>query len=84
MLGNILGPEKDEVTGDWRRFHNEEFQDLYSSPHTIWVIKSTSTIWAGQVACMGGGERGAYRVLVVKRVGKTPLGRSRHKWVDDI
>jgi hypothetical protein len=53
VLRSILGPEKDEVTGEWRELHNEEFNDLYFSPYIIWVIKSRRMRWAGHVSCMG-------------------------------
>jgi hypothetical protein len=53
MLTRIFGLKRDEVTGEWRRLHNEELDDLYSSPNIIWVIKSRRMRWAGNVACMG-------------------------------
>ena len=81
VLRRIFGPRRDEVTGEWRRLHNEELNDLYSSRNIVWVIKSRR--WAGHVARMGE-ERGAYRVLVGKPEGKGPLGRPRHRWVDNI
>ena len=62
--------------------HNEELNDLYSSPNIVWVIKSRRMRWAGHVARMG--ERGAYRVLVGKPEGKRPLGRPRRRWVNNI
>ena len=73
----------DEVTGEWRRMHNEELNDLYSSPNILRVIKSRRMRWAGHVARMGE-ERGVYRVLVRKLEGRRPLGRSRRRWVDNI
>ena len=63
--------------------HNEELNDLYSSPNTVRVIKSRRMRWAGHVARMVE-ERGAYRVLVRKLEGKRPLGRPRRRWVDNI
>ena len=72
-----------EVTRDWRRLHNEEVNDLYSSPNIVRVIKSRRMGWAGHVARMGE-ERGVYRVLVGKPEGKRPLGRPRRRWVDNI
>jgi len=71
------------VTGEWRRLHNVELNDLYSSPNNVRVIKSRRMRWAGHVARMGE-ERGVYRVLVVKPEGKRPLGRPRRRWVDNI
>jgi len=57
VLRRIFGPRRDEVTGEWRRLHNEELNDLYSSPNVVRVIKSRRTRWAGHVARMGE-ERG--------------------------
>jgi hypothetical protein len=65
VLRRIFGPERDEVTGECRRLHNEEHNDLYSSPNIIQVIKSRRMRWVGHVARMGEG-RGAYRILVGK------------------
>jgi hypothetical protein len=53
VLRRIFGPKRDKVTGEWRRLHNEELNDLYSSPNIIWVIKSRIMRWAGHVARMG-------------------------------
>ena len=83
VLRRIFGPRRDEVTGEWRRLHNEELNDLYSSPNIVRVIKSRRMRWAGHVARVGE-ERGVYRVLVGKPEGKRPLGRPRHRWVDNI
>jgi hypothetical protein len=63
VLRRIFGPEKHEETGEWRRLHNEELNDLYSSPNIIWVIKCRRTRWAGHVARVKDG-RGAHSVLV--------------------
>jgi len=65
VLRRIFGPRRDEVMGEWRRLHNEELNDLYSSPSIVRVIKSRRMKWAGHVARMGE-ERGVYRVLVGK------------------
>jgi hypothetical protein len=83
VLRRIFGPKRDEVTGEWRKLHNEEFNDLYSSPNIIRVIKSRRTRWVGQVSRIG--ERiCAHRVLVRKPEGKRPLGRRRSIWEDNI
>jgi len=82
-LRRIFGPRRDEVTGEWRRLHNEELNDLYSSPNMVRVIKSRKMRWAGHVARMGE-ERGVCRVLVGKPKGRRPLGRPRLRWVDNI
>jgi hypothetical protein len=63
VLRRIFGPKRDEVTGEWRRLHNEELNDLYSSPNIIRVMKSRRMRWTGYVARMGEG-RGVYRILV--------------------
>ena len=83
VLRRIFGPRRDNVTGEWRRLHAEELNDLYSSPNIVRVIKSRRMRWAGHVARMGE-ESGVYRVLVGKLEGKRPLGRPRHIWVDNI
>ena len=83
VLRRIFGPRKDEVTGEWRRLHNEELNDLYSSPIIVWVIKLGRMRWAGHVAHMGE-ERGVYRVLVGKPERRRPLGRPRRMWADNI
>jgi len=79
-LRRVFGPKRDEVTGEWRRLHNEELNDLYCSPNIIWVIKSRRMEWAVHVARMG--ERiSVYRVLVRKSEGRKPLGRLRRRWI---
>jgi hypothetical protein len=67
----------------WRKLHNEELRDLYSSPSIITIIKSRRMKWAGHVARMGE-KRNAYRLLVGKPVAKRPLGRPRRRWEDNI
>jgi hypothetical protein len=64
----------DEVTGEWRKLHNEELNDLYSLPNIVRVVKSRRMRWAGQVVRMGE-DRSVHRVLVGKPEGKRPLGR---------
>ena len=83
VLRRMFGPRRDEVTGEWRRLHNERLNDLYSSPNIVRVIKSRRMRWAGNVGCMGE-KRGVYRVLVGKPEGRRPLGRPRRRWVDNI
>ena len=83
VLKRIFGPKRVEVTGEWRKVHNEELNDLYYSPIIVRVIKSRRMKWAGHVASMGEG-RCVYRVLVGKPEGKRPLGRPRRRWEDYI
>jgi hypothetical protein len=79
----IFGPNRDEVTGEWRKLHNEELHDLYLSSNILQVIKSRRVRWAGHVARLGEG-RDVYRVLVGKPEGKRPLGGPRRRWEDNI
>ena len=83
MLRRIFVPRRDEVTGEWRRLHNEKLNDLYSSPNIVRGIKSRRMRWAGHVARMCE-ERGLYRVLVGKPEWRRPMGRPRRRWVDNI
>ena len=83
VLRRIFGPKRDEVTREWRKLHNEELNDLYSSPNIVRVIKLRRMRWAGHVAHMGERRR-VYRILVGKREGKRPLGRPRCRWEDNI
>jgi len=83
VLRRIFGPKWNEVTGKWRKLHNEELNDLYSSPNIFRVIKSRRIRWAGHVARMRE-RRGVYRVLVGNPEGKRPIGRPRRRWVDNI
>jgi hypothetical protein len=80
---NLFGPKRDEVTGDWRKMHNEGLHNLYSSPSIIKMIKSRRMRQAGHVARMGE-RRNVYRILVGKPEGRRPLGRPRRRWVDNI
>ena len=79
VLRRILGVKEDDVTGKWRRLHDEKLNDLYSLPNIVRVIKSRRMSWAGHVARMGE-RRGAYRVFVGKCEGKRPVGRSTRRW----
>jgi len=83
VLRWIFGPKRQEVTGEWRKLHNEELNDLYCSPNIVRVIKLRRMRWAGHVACMGE-RRGVYRVLVGKPEGKRPLGKPKRRWEDNI
>jgi len=65
VLRRVFGPKRDEVTGEWRKLHNENLSDLYSLPNIVRVVKLRRMRWAGHVACMVEG-RGVYRVLVGK------------------
>jgi hypothetical protein len=82
VLRRIFGPKR-EVDGSWRKLHNDELRNLYSSPNIVKVIKSRRMRWAGHVARIGEG-RGAYGVLVGRPEGKRPLGRPRRRWEDNI
>jgi hypothetical protein len=73
VLRNIFGPKRGEVIGEWRILHSEEFNDLYSSPNIVRVIKWKRMRCARHVARMGE-KRGVYRALVGKPEGKRPLG----------
>jgi hypothetical protein len=79
VLGRIFGPKRDEVTGEWRKPHNEKLRDLYSSPSIIRIIKSRRMRWVGHVARMGE-NRKACRLLV----GNQREGRPRRRWMDNI
>jgi hypothetical protein len=83
VLRRIFGPKRDGVTGGWRKLHNEELDNLYSSPSIIRFIKSRRMRWAGHVARMGD-KRNVHRLLVGKPEGKRPLGRLRRRWMDNI
>ena len=83
VLRRIFGPKRDEVTGEWRKLHNEELYNLYSSPNILRVIKSRRMRWAGHVARVGEGKD-VYSVLVGQSEGKRPLGRPKRRWEDNI
>jgi hypothetical protein len=76
VLRWIFGPKRDKVTGEWRKLHNEELHDLYSSSSIIRIMKSRRMRWAVE-------KRNAYRLLVGKPEGRRPLGRPRRRWLDD-
>jgi hypothetical protein len=83
VLRRIFGPKRNEVTSEWRKLHDKELHDLYSSPSIIRIIKSRRMRWADHVARME--KRNAYRLMVGKPEGKRPLGRlRRRRWVDNI
>jgi hypothetical protein len=83
VIRRIFESKIDKVTGEWRKLHNEELHDLYSSPSIIRIIKSRRIRWVGHLARMGE-KRNAYRLLVGKPEGKRPLGRRRCRWVNNI
>ena len=72
MLRSIFEPKRDKVKGEWRKLHNEELDDLYSSPNIVRVIKSRIMKWAGHVALVGE-RRGIHRVFVVKLEGNVEV-----------
>jgi hypothetical protein len=82
VLRRIFGPKR-ELDGSWRKLHNDELHNLYSSPNIVRVIKSRRMKGAGHVARIGEG-RSVYRVLVGKPEGKRPVGRVRCRWEDNI
>jgi len=83
VLRRIFGLKRDEVTGEWRKLHNEELNDLYSSPNIVRVIKSRRMRWAWHVARKRE-RRGVYRIFRRKPEGKRPLGRPRRRWENNI
>jgi hypothetical protein len=83
VLRRIFGPNRDEVTGRWRKLHNEELHGLYSSPSIIRVIIARRMRWAGHVAHMGE-VRGAYNILVGRPEGRRPLGRPGSRWENNM
>jgi len=83
VLRRIFGPKRDKGTGGWRKLHNEELNDLYSSPNIIRAIKSRRMRWAEHVAHIKKGAE-TYRISVERPEVKSPLGRATHRWEDDI
>jgi hypothetical protein len=75
VLRSVFGLQRDEVTGEWRKLHNEELNDLSSLPNIVRVVKSRRMRWEG---------RGVHRGLVGKPEGKRPLGKPRRRWEDHI
>jgi hypothetical protein len=80
VLRRIFGPKRDEVTGEWRKLHNEELHNLYLSLSIIIIIKSRRMRWAGHVARMEA-KKNSYMILVVKPDGRIPVGRPMRRWV---
>jgi hypothetical protein len=83
VLRNIFVPKRDKVRGEWSKLHNENFNDLHSSPNKVRIINTRRIRRAGHVARMGE-KRGVYRVWLGKPEGKRPLGRPRLRWEDNI
>jgi hypothetical protein len=83
VLRRIFGPKRGEVTGEWRKLHNEELHNLYSSPDIIRQVKSRLMRWAGHVARMGEARK-VYKAVVGKPEGRRPLGRPRRRWEDGV
>jgi hypothetical protein len=83
VLKKVFGPKTDELTGHWRRLHNEELYDLYCPPNIIQVIKSCRIRWAGHILSMGY-RKGVYRILVRENLRKKEhLVRPRRRWEDN-
>jgi hypothetical protein len=82
VLRRIFGPKREE-DGSWRKLHNDELHDLYSSTNIVKVIKARKMAWAGHVARRREGK-GVYRVSVGRPEGKRPLGRPRRSWEGNI
>jgi hypothetical protein len=83
VLRRIFGPKSDEVTGSWRKVHNEELHNVYSSSSIIRMFKSRRMIWAGHAARMGE-NRNVCRMLMGDLKGERAPGRPRHRWEDNI
>jgi hypothetical protein len=83
MEQRSFGPKREEVAGDWSRVHNEELHNLYTSPNIVTVFTARRMRWAGHVARMGK-MRNEYNIFAGKPERKSPFGRPRHKWEDNI
>jgi hypothetical protein len=83
VLRRIFGPKREKVVGGWRRLHNEELHNLYTSPNIVNTITSRSMRWAGHVACTGK-MKNTYKILAGKPERKRPLGRPQRRWEDNI
>jgi hypothetical protein len=83
VLRRIFGSKRDGVTGGWRKLHNEQLHNLYSSPSIIGIIKTRRLRWAGHVARKGE-KRNLYRLLVAKPQGRRPLRRPRLRRMNNI
>jgi hypothetical protein len=83
VLMRVFGPKRSDVTGEWRKLHTEEVNDLYTLSNIVRVVKSRRMRWAGHMARMGE-DRGVHRVLVGRLEGKRSLGRPRLRWEDNI
>jgi hypothetical protein len=83
VLRRIFGPKGDGVMGEWRKLHNEGIHNSYSMPSIIRITKSRRMTWTGYVARMGE-KRNVYRLMVGRTEGKSPLGRPRRRWIDNI
>jgi hypothetical protein len=82
VLRRIFGPKRDEVTGGWRKLHNEELHNLYSLPSIINMIVKEDEM--GRACSTNGERRNVYRILVGKPEGRRSLGRPARRWVDNI
>jgi hypothetical protein len=74
VLRRISGPKRDEVTGEWRKLHNEELHNLYSSPDIIRQVKARRVRWAGHVARMGEERKVFYKANNFKLIYKNRIG----------
>jgi hypothetical protein len=83
VLRTVFGPKRHNVTGEWRKLHNRELNNLYSSPNIARVIELRRMRWVAHVARIEKRKK-VYRVLVGKPKGKGPLGRPRHRWEDNV